>query len=308
MNDMVITCTACGAQNRVGDLGPDECSVCSKCTAPLDAEVHFERLMKACGQGDPQTVRQMLQRHRSLIEEADDRCENATLSPLQAAVQSGHVEVVRALLASGANVDFTNDFGSALHFAVSNRDLETASLLVDSRACLDTRDDDGLTPLHVAAHDGAIALVQFLIDKGASPTASTFHGWTPLHFAAAGGKSECIEMLLRSNVSVNANDNEGGDTPLHLAAFFAELNAITSLLTRGADINKKNKRCLTPLDNAVRGYRNDAEQCGAKRTAQYVASIKHLQDRGGKASLDIPDMMPNQAPEGTARKLADPQR
>jgi ankyrin repeat protein len=48
-----------------------------------------------------------------------------------------------------------------------------------------------------------------------------FSDWTPLHSACRWNAFDCVEMLLAWGGNVNAVTH-GGQTPLHLAAFFGK--------------------------------------------------------------------------------------
>ena len=73
-------------------------------------------------------------------------------TPLHIGANQGRIEVVRALLGAGANVN--------------------------------ARERDGWTPLHYAAIRGHTGIAKTLIAAGAGVNAKEEDGWTPLHFAS----------------------------------------------------------------------------------------------------------------------------
>lgn len=79
-------------------------------------------------------------------------CDEDGYTPLHRAAYSGHVEVVRALLASGASVDpRTIDGWTPLHSACRWSHVAVASVLLQHGAELNAQTNGGLTPLHLAA-------------------------------------------------------------------------------------------------------------------------------------------------------------
>ena len=93
-------------------------------------------------------------------------------------------------------------------------------------------------------------LVRTCLDAGADPNARNEDGDTPLHIAAWNGQTEAIAALLDAGADPNAR-NEDGDTPLHIAAWNGQTEAIAALLDAGADPNARNEDGDTPLHIAA---------------------------------------------------------
>eukprot|EP01125_Pyxidicula_operculata_P014464 TRINITY_DN4816_c0_g1_i2.p1 TRINITY_DN4816_c0_g1~~TRINITY_DN4816_c0_g1_i2.p1 ORF type:complete len:483 (-),score=102.82 TRINITY_DN4816_c0_g1_i2:129-1577(-) len=68
--------------------------------------------------------------------------------------------------------------------------------------------------------------------------------------AAGQGNLKQLQELLIENVSVNIQDYDGR-SPLHLAASEGHYDTVVYLIDRKADINAKDKRNQTPLDDAI---------------------------------------------------------
>jgi hypothetical protein len=62
-------------------------------------------------------------------------------------------------------------------------------------ANVNTRDEDGLTPLHNAAANGHLDVVKLLLEKGADPALRSNGDWTPLDIARALGHAEVVKVL-----------------------------------------------------------------------------------------------------------------
>jgi len=91
-----------------------------------------------------------------------------------------------------------------------------------------------------AARNDAVAVLEVLVARGARVDADVYRG-TALAWAAACGRVAAIERLVALGADVNARTTFGGPdhgevtTALHLAAQSGHLDAITALLTAGAD-------------------------------------------------------------------------
>ena len=73
-----------------------------------------------------------------------------------------------------------------------------------------------------------------------APSASEAAAYTGLHAAAQKGDVTKIEQLAASKADVNARDGNGR-TPLHVATFAKQRDAIRALVKAGADINLLDK-------------------------------------------------------------------
>lgn len=80
--------------------------------------------------------------------------------------------------------------------------------------------------------------------------------FTRLHVAAAeaadAAKVEELVALVVGGANVNARDSLGRSA-LHIACYYAHLEAVRSLLEAGSDPNARDNHCRTPLFYAVAG-------------------------------------------------------
>ena len=98
-------------------------------------------------------------------------------------------------------------------------------------------------------------------------------GWTPLHLAAFFGQIELAKALLNRGAAIEARStNAMGNTPLHAAAAGAHLPLVMLLLEQGADANARQHGGWTALHAAAQtGNRAMAETLlvhGADRSAR----------------------------------------
>ena len=89
---------------------------------------------------------------------------------LMTAARTGRVEVVRALIARGADVHATEGRRgqTALMWAAAEGHVETVEALIDAGADFQTPLDSGFTPLLFAVREGKIGVVRALLKAGAN--------------------------------------------------------------------------------------------------------------------------------------------
>jgi hypothetical protein len=112
-------------------------------------------------------------------------------------------------------------------------------------------------PLYYAALCGFANLAEQLIVKYPQHV-NVIDGYyrTPAVAALAGGYFQLAQVLHRNGSSV-APRGIHGNTPLHSAACYGDLEMVQVLLEYGADVNAQNGYCDTPLIYASMGYRDD---------------------------------------------------
>lgn len=162
----------------------------------------------------------VINRHPEQLNKPDK--ENG-FTPLHWAVMGNQTNMVKFLLAKGANVNARDPYGmTPLHKAAAFGCQEIAELLTahgaDLRAFGTKYGVIQVTPLHLAAESGFPGLVQLFLDAGVDVNIRTEgkNRVTPLHMAAAKGRAEVVEILLKSGAEVNARDIKN-ETPLHWA-------------------------------------------------------------------------------------------
>lgn len=168
---------------------------------------------------------------------------------LHVAAHDTNTTAIQLLLDRGADVNSrANDGSTPLHFAIQrDRGTESAALLLTHGADINARDKQGNTPLNLAVRDSITYMIQFLLDRGANVNSPANDGSTPLHFATQSVKSnEITALLLVHGADMNAR-NDQGDTPLHLAAREGRTEMVQLLLGKGANVNLRDGIACTPL-------------------------------------------------------------
>ena len=158
-------------------------------------------------------------------------------APVAEAAMRGDGATVRALVASGADVNVAQGDGmTALHWAANRGDSTMAVVLLRAKARLSaTTRIGGYTPLHVASQSGAAGVVRALLAAKADARAVTTDGATAMHLAAVAGVPGTITALVAAGGDVNATEPAWGQTPLMAAAARGRADAVRALLKAGAD-------------------------------------------------------------------------
>lgn len=159
-----------------------------------DAKVELEA---AAARGDADAVRAALARGGS-----------PSGNPLVFAVQNGHGDVVRLLVAAGADVNAASDVGNPLHAAIASGRTDMLSLLLDQGAIASGRSDERLaevTPLGLAL-GVELRVVEALLDYGVDPNElTTDHLVPPLASAAltiSADRPEKLRLLLAAGADL----------------------------------------------------------------------------------------------------------
>ncbi len=117
-------------------------------------------------------------------------------TPLMNAVSENETETILSLLADGADINETDDYGqSALHHAVSYENNEAAKLLLEKGATVDLVDSYETTPLNLAAYLENVELVALLLKYGADPTIKDMEGLSAIDYAHDSQNKELIELF-----------------------------------------------------------------------------------------------------------------
>jgi len=130
---------------------------------------------------------------------------------------------------------------------------------------------DGATLLLKAVRTNSDALAEYVLAIGADPTILDKSGRGVFHWTAIEGNPAMMEFLLSSipNPQIQTPDN-GGDTPLHLAAYQGHLPIIRLLIRYKVD----------PMQPNALGY-NAIDLAEARRMwhiAHYLNENKHQED------------------------------
>jgi ankyrin repeat protein len=156
-------------------------------------------------------------------------------SPLiQACRRRASAEIVRMLLAAGANPQHVdNDGWTALHWAVAGGYFEQVRDTLGSSA-VRAFDEQFAVPLLAEADQGQGPVVQMLLGAGADTELRDPLGFTELHFAAVSGSIDAVRALIEAGAHVNAQVRNSRKTALTIAATLGYGTIVRALLDAGA--------------------------------------------------------------------------
>jgi ankyrin repeat protein len=155
------------------------------------------QIFVAAQNGDLETVKSLLKVNPELVRKID----TLGVTPLHRAAQQGRIDVVRLLLASGADVNAQDKYGNTpLHESALFGHKDVVALLLASKADVNALNKNGETPLHRAAmtghnETGHNDVAELLLANGADVNAKDNGSTTPLQLAVVNGRQDMVELL-----------------------------------------------------------------------------------------------------------------
>ena len=257
------------------------------------------RLTAAVSDGDLAIAGEILGRRRQLVDvaadvdEAERPSDSNAMSLIHRAVASGRPEMVRLLLAHGADANRRNAHGRlALHDSFELGHDDIAELLLAAGTELDVcaavaygrheqltailTDDPaqandlrtGMSPLGWCGYTGDTKAARILLERGAIVDRPPYdmHAWGPVCHVAA---MDMARVLLAAGADPNAQDGVG-DTPLHRvigSRLVGDPGAfVAMLLDHGADPTRTNHSGLDAVGAARAQVGRDAETYYPRRS------------------------------------------
>lgn len=231
---------------------------------------------------------------------------SAHASELAEAAKRGNTASVRALLSS-ADKAAVNEPGrdgmTALLWAVQSNDLDLVRRLLAAGADPNIGNRYGITPLWLAATNRNPDLTALLLKNGADATAKLPHGETALMAAGRSGDAKSIKLLIDAGSDPNAQEDKLGETALMWAAAENQADAVRALVAGGADPNLPSRALqLAPMEWLQVGMVSTVLPVGgwppllmaAREDAQEAAlalievgADKEIQDPDGLTALNI---------------------
>ena len=132
-------------------------------------------LMSSCAQsGDSNKI----------TSESNSKAESIVEKPkidIQTAIMSDKLEIVKQHIAAGADINMTDQMSGStpLISAATFGKISIVKALIDAKADLNIKNNDGAAALHVAAFFCQVEIVQLLIDAKADKTTKNNFGATP---------------------------------------------------------------------------------------------------------------------------------
>uniref|UniRef100_A0A671XZE0 Transient receptor potential cation channel, subfamily A, member 1b n=1 Tax=Sparus aurata TaxID=8175 RepID=A0A671XZE0_SPAAU len=195
------------------------------------------------------------------IEQHINYLDKSRSSPLHLAVRGGNIEAIRFCIANGARIDQQqNDKSTPLHLACTQGATEVVKLMLSSFGqvgdIINLTDGANQTPLHRATIFDHTELAEYLISLGADLNCIDCKGNSPLLLATSCGAWRTVTLLLSKGANVNVRDRCGCNF-LHLAILQPKgLKNITEEVLQHnsvkALLNCEDNEGCTPLHYACR--------------------------------------------------------
>jgi ankyrin repeat protein len=194
--------------------------------------VQRSRFINAAAQGDTATVQTMLKKGFSpnLKQKKEGSDNNAEYSAFEHAVENGHLETTRALLAAGAEASLNAQYKAAAHpdpsfllAMVDHKHLSPEQALTNATSAQNSRaakalfekfpklkpEIDRSRLLNDSARDGNVAFIQMLLELGADINNKDQFLITPLMRVAAMGRADAVRFLLSHGANARLQNYEG---------------------------------------------------------------------------------------------------
>ena len=228
-----------------------------------------QRLARLIAEGDVEGVRTAVEATTGLLTHTVERAGQAGWTPLHVAVAEGQADIVRLLVAAGADLTARIEKQrTPLHVALeaspglvplllelgAELDAPSAAYLDDVEQLAAHLDDgvritdrvSGFDLLSWAAFGGAAGAAKLLLERGADADGGA------LHAAASGARLELVRLLLDAGADVDRLDPHTGRAPLHAVVDAGPdgdaPEVVRVLLAAGADVNATTDDGASALD------------------------------------------------------------
>ena len=172
-----------------------------------------------------------------------------------------------------------------LFAAAASNDAARVRDLIARGADLETRGDQGRTPLIAATKNRASAAAVALIDAGADVDAKDDLQDSAYLYAGAEGFDEILEPVLRHGADLRSVNRYGG-TALIPASEHGHVSTVRLLVAAGVDVNHVNTPKWTALQEAI-VYGDGSQRYQETVTALLDAGADpRIRDADGRTALD----------------------
>ncbi|KAI9697471.1 MAG: Ankyrin repeat domain-containing protein 44 [Bogoriella megaspora] len=158
------------------------------------------------------------------------------------AIENGHVETARNFVNAGFSFKkLKKDSYKPAALAAKSGSIPMLEFVLDNKASVKEKDEEGRTALHIAAENGRADSIPLLLERGASIKAKTCNEETALHFAVKSGDFSTVEALLKpKNGPINEKDKRFEEDALQLATRSGHVGMFNNLVAGGARLTTQN--------------------------------------------------------------------
>lgn len=166
------------------------------------------------------------------------------------AMKLNKLDELRSLSKDEENLNTRDSEGLApLHVASSLGLVGSARILLEERCLREIRDDNNLTPLITAVNNRHIKLVEILLESGANVnSANGRYSSTALQAASVNGDTNIVKLLLKHNATADANSG----LALRLAISTQSVDCVRALLEGGVNTNCEGPLLVLAIESSTR--------------------------------------------------------
>ncbi len=181
------------------------CALLSPVTFAAQAEEPTLSIHRAVMTGDVDQVRLHIQRGTNL-----DTPDGSQSTPLGIALEMNKSEIATMLIEAGAKVSVPSRTVPPIMIAAMRGQTEIVKLLVAKGANVETTDSNGSTPLLLAVDSDRYELAEYLISAGANVNARDRRGQTPMSIARSRRMTDMGNLLSQHGGQEPVNDLDRG--------------------------------------------------------------------------------------------------
>ena len=188
-----------------------------------------------------------------LVENGADinKPDKSNILPIHQAIVNRKVKIAKYLFLTGDNL-IQNDKKrkcSILTLSVKSKQVQLARFFIENGADINAKDGHGYTPLqHVIMSRNYILyseMARLLLESGVDMAKNAINGWPPLTFAIWSvwkgyGHAEVVNLLIEFGADIDGTDRNG-DTPIHSAITYNQLDTVKLLMFHGASFRCRNQ-------------------------------------------------------------------
>ena len=179
-------------------------------------------------------------------------------------IENENIEKIKEMLSNKIQIwDYhskENDNSTVLHISVFKKYFYITELFLEYckdnnkeglKNFINEQNDLGVTAIHYAAFRGNVKIIKLLIENGADINIKTKRQLNIIHYCAQGNKPSSLmyfylELMKTNNYQLIKDQDSGGSTPLHWAAYTNSEDALLYLIK--LDIFKDEKEKQNYID------------------------------------------------------------
>lgn len=152
--------------------------------------------------------------------------------PLQYAIASKNLDIIKKLLKAGSDVNFINTEGyNALHLAIFTRNIDICKQIINYNVNINTKTITGETALHIACNLETINIAEYLLNKSIDLNIQDYDNeYTALIYSVNRNNKKLVKLLLDNKANVNLQDYNG-NTALHYSVIEDNQDIFNILMT-----------------------------------------------------------------------------